>query len=363
MKKIIFLCGAKDFHAMDKVHLTVEALGKENITLITDTLEGEGQKSRIMSGYEVKKLYIIDRFIPRDQNNITSIWRNIIKLIVLPIQVLRLRSICRNNQTAIIHAIPMYYMLLCYFARVRYIATPQGSEILVRVARSRLYKYFAKKAIIGADKVIVDSATMKSAIKSLCGVESLLIKNGFNTSLALSVQDEKRIRTRVLSIRGFFEMYRINEIIVARNNSKLMPEIDFVYPSRNTIYERKIIRKLIAGDKIHGLIKKENLYSLMGESILVISIPASDSSPRSVYESIFCGAIVAMTFSRYYLELPQCMRQRIFLVNLDSETWFDEALEYAKAAVKYPYKPSMQALEFCDQNKLINEVITHAYEL
>ena len=363
VKRVVFLCGSKDFHAMDKFHLTAEILGYENVTLVTDTFEGEGQKSLIKPEYKVVALCIIDQLTLSGQSVISNIWRNALKIGILPLQVWRLRRVYRESEPIIFHAIPMYYMLLCYFARIRYIGTPQGSEILVRLGSSRIYKHFATKAITGADKIIVDSIVMKASIKSLCGVESLLIKNGFNTSLALSFQAEEKKRSRVLSIRGLYEIYRIAEIILARNNSQSKSRLDFVFAAKNEAYLENIKGLLSLDDKIYGTLSREKLYSLMAETILVISIPASDSSPRSVYESIFCGAIVAMTYSGYYDELPQCMRQRIYLANLDSETWFDEALEFAQSAVKHPYIPSSRALEMSDQNKLINKVIKVAYEL
>ncbi len=362
-KGVVFLCGAKDFHAMDKFHRTVVILGYDTVKLVTDTFEGEGQKSFIKSEYKVEALCIIDRLTLSGHNVISNIWRNALKIGILPLQVWRLRNIYGANEAMIFHAIPMYYMLMCYFARIRYIGTPQGSEILVRPDRSRIYKYFATKAITGAEKIIVDSMAMKARIKSLCGVESLLIKNGFDTSLAQSYQAKEKNRSKVLSIRGFYEIYRIAEIISARNNSQSKPRLDFVFAAKNKAYLEDIKELLSTDDKIYGVLPKESLYSLMAETILVISVPESDSSPRSVYESIFCGAIVAMTYSGYYDELPYCMRQRIYLVNLDNEAWFDEALNFAQSAVNQPYIPSFEALEMSDQDKLIKKVIEVAYEL
>jgi hypothetical protein len=348
---------------MDKFHRTVVNLGYDNVKLLTDTFEGEGQKSLIKPEYKVEALCIIDRLTLSGQTMISNIWRNALKIVILPIQVWRLRRVYGANEAMIFHAIPMYYMVMCYFARIRYIGTPQGSEILVRLARSRIYKHFAIKAITGAEKIIVDSMAMKARIKSLCGVESILIKNGFDTSLAQSFRAKGKNRSVVLSIRGFHEMYRVAVIISARNKSQLKPRLDFVFVAKNKAYLEDVEELLSIDDKMHGMLSKESLYSLMSETILVISIPESDSSPRSVYESIFCGAIVAITYSGYYDELPYCMRQRIYLVNLDNETWFDEALKFAQFAVKQPYIPSVEALEMCDQDKLINKVIDVAYEL
>ena len=80
----------------------------------------------------------------------------------------------------------MYYMLLCYFSKIPFIATPQGSEILVRPYKSKLYKKYAIKSLMAADKVIVDSINMQRKVKELSDVDAVVMKNGFNTSILLN---------------------------------------------------------------------------------------------------------------------------------------------------------------------------------
>jgi hypothetical protein len=276
---------------------------------------------------------------------------------------MRLRRIYKKYKFNIIHATPMYYMLLCYFSRIPYIGTPQGSEILMRLDKSKFYKYFAKKAITGANKIIVDSISMQNKIKDLSGLDSLLIKNGFNVSLALNSQNQKKKRSRVLSPRTISQDYRVEDIVLARNSSGVKQKIDFVFPNKDKNYFNNISKKLSTNDEIHGKLPREKLYSLMSETILTISIPISDSSPRTVYESIFCGSIVAMTYAAYYEELPDCIRKRIYLVDIKKKNWFDEALNFAKSIVGQRFIPTTEALDMCDQIRLINKVIKNAYDL
>ena len=361
---IAFVCGGKDFHAMDKFHLTAKTLGYDKVLLITDSFESEHQKSLIKRKYyKVIKLYILDQFIPTDYSMISNIWRNVLKIVILPFQVMRLRHIYKKYKFYIIHATPIYYMLLCYFSSVPYIGTPQASEILQRADKSKLYKYFSKKAITGANKIIVDSISMRDKIKKDYGIDSLLIKNGFDVSLALNFQNQEKKRSRVLSLRSFFSDNRINNIILARNRSAMKQKIDFIFPQKDKNYLNNITKIFSIDDEMHGMLPKEKLYSLMSETILAISIPISDSSPRSVYESIFCGSIVAMTYAAYYEELPDCMRKRIYLVDIENKNWFDEALNFAKSIEGQRFIPTTEALDMCDQMRLINKVIKNAYDL
>ena len=72
------------------------------------------------------------------------------------------------------------------------------------------------------------------------------------------------------------------------------------------------------------------MYELLRNSIMVVSIPSSDSSPRSVYEAIFCGCVVCITYHPYYDVLPQCMKDRIIVVDLNNKSWFKNAFQKAK---------------------------------
>ena len=99
------------------------------------------------------------------------------------------------------------------------------------------------------------------------------------------------------------------------------------------------------------------MYELLGQTKLVISIPESDSSPRSVYESIFCGCAVAITYQPYYDVLPIDMKSRIILIDLQDETWFDKAIEFANKTILIPYTPSKEALDNFDQKKSFNKIL------
>ena len=94
-----------------------------------------------------------------------------------------------------------------------------------------------------------------------------------------------------------------------------------------------------------------NMYTLFHESKMIISIPSSDSSPRSVYEAIFCGSPVCITHHPYYDSLPDCIKERIVLVDLNDKNWFIFALEKAKVIAKNEFSPTEEAIDLFDQRK------------
>ena len=119
--KVLFLCGGKDFHAMDKYKLIVDAMSTSEVVLVTDTIEGEGQFSLIKDSYKVERLFILDKFTPNYQSKLTHRWRNFLKILLLPIQVLKLRKIYKRYQPQRVHSVPIYYMFLCYLAKIPFI--------------------------------------------------------------------------------------------------------------------------------------------------------------------------------------------------------------------------------------------------
>lgn len=363
MNDIVFICGSNDFHAMDKYWLTSRYLSPRKVLLLTDSIECVGLPKLIPSDFPLKRLFIIDKFLLKKQSSIGNIWRNLMKLLFIPIQVYYLKKFYKMHPNAIFHAIPMYYMMLCYLAKIPFVGTPQGSEILVRSYKSKFYKKFAVQSLRAASNVIVDSINMQNKVYELSGVYATLIKNGFDTSNILKDVAFCGKRSHILSIRGFNPLYRINEILKARGASINKRPISFVYPAAEEDYKRQISDNFIAEDLDLGRLNKKELYPLMKNTLLAISIPASDSSPRSVYECIFAGAIVAATYSLYMDEMPLCMRERIYLIDLKDSKWFDKAVVFANEAIEKPFVPSEEALEMCDQNRTIKKIVEQVYHL
>lgn len=359
LKDIVFVCGARDFHAMDKYWITTKAVYPKKVLLLTDLIESENQPKLIFEDTPVYHLFNIDWLLFKRQSYFGNKWRNIIKSLVIPIQVYCLKKFYKKHPNHIYHAIPMYYMMLCYLGKVPFIATPQGSEILLRPLKSKVYKRYAIKCLQAAKKVIVDSVNMQKKVFELSGVNSIILKNGFNTSKILNTSGGDR--KFILSIRGLNPNYRIDKILKGRIQSKEKYPMTFVYPACEKDYKVKIKESFIPEDQDLGRLDKDVLYEIMVNTLLAISIPESDSSPRSVYECIFAGACVAVTYSPYIDELPQCMRERIYLVDINDINWFDNAIYYARKITAIPFTPSEEALDMCDQERTIRRVVNEVY--
>lgn len=359
MKKVVILGGARDFHAMDWYRTVQKNTIEQEVIFLTDLIESEGYDNIILSTDKIEKLFIIDKFLFTKQSRLGNIWRNIFKLLVLPMQIYKLKQFYKKNPDSIFHAHPMYYMLLCWLSGIKYIGSPQGDEILVRPKNSVIYNFFARKVLKSADYIVVDSNNMKNEIKNISGAEALVHQYGIDIDELQKYKNHTK--TEITSIRGMLPLYRIEEIFASRASGEIDDGINFIYPYYEEGYLKMMQQRMKKDDIDYGRLNKQEMYELLSKSYLVISIPQSDSSPRSVYESIFLGCCVAVSYNPFIESLPQCMQERIIIVDLNDKKWLKDSVEKAKELVKKDYIPSKEAINMFDQNISIRRVMDKLY--
>ena len=232
--KIVFLCGARDFHAMDWYSSAKEELNNENVIILTDLIESEGYKDLTVDNDNIYDLLIIDKILFKKQSRIGGVWRNIVKFLVLPIQVLLIKQFYKKNKNSIFHAHSMYYIWLAAFANVPFIGTPQGSDILVKPFSSKLYYYLSSFSLTKAIYITVDSEKMKQKAFEICGINPIIIQNGIDIKSInhfLNENINKVVeKNKVLSPRGLSPLYRIKELLLARFQSYDNLSRSFIYP-------------------------------------------------------------------------------------------------------------------------------------
>jgi hypothetical protein len=359
---IIFVGNARCYHTMDW-YRTVRSLCKDRIVAFaTDLIDSEGHKILVTDSDDIRHLFNVDRFLFRTQSYYGNIWRNIVKLLFFPLQVIKLKRLARENSGSVYHAHTMYYMFVCWQAGLEFIGTPQGSEVLVRPERSKLYRYFAIKSLRAAKHVTVDSVTMKDRIKELSGVVANIIQNGIEVTKLQDLSKHSKSRDITLSIRGMVSLYRIHEILAARTRSNSHSNLTFIYPFWDDVYKSSLSSQFLSTDKDLGRLDKELMFELLASTRLTISIPTSDSSPRSIYEALFAGSCIAATYAPWVDALPECMRARLYLVDLDDKDWFNKAIQFAEQVAEIPYIPSQEAIDNFDQQRSMSRLISRFYD-
>lgn len=362
--KIAVLCGARDYHALDWYHAGLSYHPDVEFVIVTDLIGGEGFKKLITESDKVYNLLILDSLLLPRQSSVGNIWRNVLKLVVLPIQVILLKRFVRNNPDFKFWAHSMYYMVLARASGLNYIATPQGSDILVKPYRSFLYKRFAIYGLENAQEISVDSIAMQNKIKILSNRFAHIIQNGIDISNIRNKTNvsefDFRVRQKragILSIRGFTELYRIKEIINARNFTNETTSLTFIYPFCDEKYMASCSGLLKHSDQLMGRVEKTQMYDLMKNSELVVSIPSSDSSPKSVYEAICCGAVVAISYNSYLESLPESIRSRIVIVDLNDENWLCDALRKSKKIRKNEFILTEDVENYLDSSMAITKIL------
>lgn len=362
MKRIIIVGNARCYHTMDWYRAIFSLHHENDVWIATDLIDSESHVKLVQGNDKVIDLFNIDRLLLNKQNSFGNIWRNLIKLLLYPVQVYKLKKLYKEYPTAVYHAHTMYYMFICWLAGFEYIGTPQGSEILIRPDKSALYKYFAIKSLRAAKVITVDSVVMRDRIKSLSGVDAKIVQYGVDIEQLVSLGHNTKPKTALVSIRGMTKLYRIKELLEARAVAALIEPITFIYPFWDELYKSNIKGMLVENDIDLGRLEKTKMYDLLATAMLVFSIPESDSSPRSVYEAIFSGAIVASTYAPWIDLLPECMRSRLVLVSLDDPSWFNSAIEFARSNVGKFYMPSHEAFELFDQKRSMTRVLFQLYD-
>jgi len=361
-KQLVFLCGARDFHAMDWYSRAVKRMGYSKVSIMTDLIESEGFPRLINKNDKINKMIIIDSFLFKVPSNIGNIWRNIVKLLVLPFQVIILNRFFKKNNNIIFYAHSMYYIFLAYLAGVEFVGRPQGSDILIKPFNSRIYKKFSTVSMLSAKYIIIDSINMNNVIidKMSSDINTMIIPNGIDIKSINSIQEQSLLLKKVnniLSVRGLTSLYRINDVIESRNNSKIADwGLSFIYPFFDNKYKKSIKSKFMSNDLDIGRLEKDDYYKLLVSSPIAISVPDSDSSPRSVFEAIFCGCAVIITHHSYYDTLPECMKERIIIVNLDKNNWFENAITRAKLITNKKFVPTKNALQKFDENNTFDKM-------
>jgi hypothetical protein len=343
----VFLGSARCFHTMDWFRSCCE-LAESKPLFVTDNYAKEGFKPLLRSSDAVGNLFILDPLLPNRPTAMGHRWRNLLKLAVVPLQVLKLKRLLRKLPQPFVFAHSTYYAFLASFCGVPYSATPQGSEVLVRPKGSRFYRYLLKRSVKYASFVTVDSVAMSREIERLTGVVPLVIQNGIDMRRIAAAQDCSA-RTVVASVRGISSNYRIVEIIRARDASSPTIALDFSFPFVEEGYARQVQALLGVQDVMHRDLSRDDLYRLFKRAICVVSIPASDSSPRSVYEAIFCGAVAICSPSPYVDRLPDSMRRRIILADLSDPRWFAKCCQRARELVAESFLPDEEAMLQFDQ--------------
>ena len=239
--------------------------------------------------------------------------RHFNKLVSLFYYASQINKIIKEYDIDIIHCVAIYYAFLATFVKTdkQIIYTQQGSELLIRAKKSKFYKYMAKRVFKRVNIVTGDSKVIQKAGLD-CGApkkNNYIIQNGvdldlfaFNKNVKLDIQDSSR-PVRLYSPRGIIPLYNIDTILdallILKNNYKLSFVCQFTFGFGDEYLEgyKDKASRLGVNEYIEwiGYVDHTEMPKYYSHNDVVLSIPSSDSSPKSVYESMACGTPVIVS--------------------------------------------------------------------
>ena len=357
---VVFLINGRCYHSVDWIRAVERNAPNLKLIIITDLKESEGYQKLLTSEDLTLDLINVDKLMFKKTSKTGNLWRNLVRFLLLPIQAMKLRNLLKTHDlhNATFHAHTMYYIVLAWLSRIKVIATPQGSEILVRPHQSKLYKLLARMALKYAKKITVDSREMQNAIQEMLpNVNKCIIaQNGIQISKITSLKTQLLHRKGIVSFRGFTPLYQIKNFMEQLNKLEIKEECTFIYPFCDFPYKKNVLAQLNSKTTAYrdmGRVNLEDMVKLFSMCTLAISIPISDSSPRSVYEAIFSGAIVATTDLGWLKQLPDCMFKRVIIVDINANDWLKTAYLEAKKKSQTLYSPSKEAIDLFDEDTRI----------
>ena len=260
--------------------------------------------------------------------------------------------------------------------------TPMGSDVIINAQSNRIYRYMANQAFERADIVTGDSLLLQRRGYEVGAKQEFnyIIQNGVDTEFFYPKGNELKNRygvknneTLIFSPRGFTPIYNIDIILDALHllvthgyKTKCMFSYAFGGEYSKEIKEK--ISNYGLDDYVVwlGSLSYAEMADHYNASDIVLSIPSSDSSPKSVYESMFCRKPIIITdlpWSYEVLDKNECVLR---VPVRDSEALFDaiarliDNTDYADFLALNGYNIAWGNFEYQDNMQKMEKIMLDA---
>lgn len=314
--KILYLSSASDWH----IDLWTQYFTKEHNVFLFSDKENYLNDQPFKNVTVIKSNGLFGAFLNYFKIGSHKLFQ-LNKLISAKYYASKIDALIKSENIEIIHAHNLFYGYVASFlkSQVPVIFTPMGSDIIIHSQENFIYKHMASRAFYKAVVVTGDSLLVqKRGYKVGAKVErNYIIQNGVDSSIFYPKDNNLKKDFHVgkdefliFSPRAITPLYNIDIIIDAlytlkELNYKFKCMFSFAFGGE---YCFKLKQKVIAlGLENYviwlGYIKYEDMQLYYNASDLVLSVPSSDSSPKSVYEAMFCGKPIIISDLEWSHEL------------------------------------------------------------
>jgi len=311
-------------------------------------------------------------------------WYQLNKLISIRVYAKKVDAIIDKYDIDIVHAHSLYYGYLASFIKgnVKIVFTPMGSDVILHAQNNRLYRHMAfnafKKAhITTGDSLFLQNQGYKVGAKKN---NNYIIQNGVDSNIFFPKTNNlrrnygvKEDEVLIFSPRAITPLYNIDIILEAIHElvnagHKLKCMLSFAFGDEYSNQLKKKTQDLGIVDNILwlGYLSYEDMAKHYNAADIVVSIPSSDSSPKSVYEAMFCKKPIVVSDLQWSYELldDEC----IIRVSVRDSEQLSTAIDKMIVNIEYTQNLAGKALliahKYFDYNKnmikmeniMINEI-------
>jgi len=221
----------------------------------------------------------------------------------------------------IVHAHSLYYGYLASFIKtdVPVVFTPMGSDVIIHAQKSRIFRHMSKNAfrrahIITGDSILLQRQGYKVGARK---DRNFIIQNGVDSKVFFPKAHNLRKQYGIsddevllFSPRAITPLYNIDAIIESLAHLKTKGYVfkcmfSFAFGDEYTEQLKAQVSRLDLDENVIwlGFLTYEEMANHYNGAEIVISVPSSDSSPKSVYEAMFCRKPIIVTDLEWSYEL------------------------------------------------------------
>ena len=307
--KILFCCSADDWHMEHWIKYWSD---NHEVLIITD-LYYHTKKLKFSNNVKIIEMKGVLSFLIKKYKVNNKFWSYVNKIISIIHYSLVINKIALSENVDYVHAHSLYYGAICFNInkRVPVIFTPMGSDIIIHAQKSIAHRIFAIMAFKRSNIVTGDSFLLQE--KGLLVGASLnnnyIIQNGVDSKLFFPGVDKRyqlfkldRSDIIIFSPRSLAKLYNIKTILEAiyiLKNRKINVYClltyafgdEYIDDLKNYANTKGIKENLIW----LGYLNQSKMPEIYNSSDIIVSVPDSDSSPKSVYEAMFCKKPVILS--------------------------------------------------------------------
>lgn len=315
--KILYLCSSADWHMVLWLKYFAD---RHEVLLFSDR---EDYLPRQQFG---PKVQVIERYghLGRLLGALAladGYWSRLDKLLSTGRYTRHIQRIVDEQRVDIIHAHSLYYGFLAAGIRrdVPVVFTPMGSDVILYAQTNPIHKRLARAAFARADVVTGDSILLQTQGYKVGARpdHNHIVQNGVDTEVVhprrtdlkrrLGVADDE---TLIFSPRALAELYNIDVILrsialLRDRGRKVRCMFSYAFGGEYVRGLKELTKELSLEKEVIwlGFLQYHEMAEHYNAADIVVSVPRSDSSPKSVYEAMFCRKPVVVSDLEWSHEL------------------------------------------------------------